>query len=208
VAAHLVLQILGGLARCIPAAADVAEHLVGDLAAVEALGQHAVQRLLRDLGDGVPDCDLDGADADRAFGMPAGLLVLHHDGKDFIRCEVAGGIEQRVGRRFENARNKPCPHLRAAGIASGGIEGETANRLAEALDVGNHGDHRRRHLAEIDARIGERRLERNRGLTDINDAHGAVTLILSCAGLTRASRLGWHSAFLSEMAGINPAMTG
>ena len=30
---------------------------------------------------------------------------------------------------------------------------------------------------------------------------------LSCAGLTRASRLGTHSAHLSEMAGTSPAMT-
>ena len=170
-AAHLVLQILGGLARRIPAAADIAEHFVGDLAAVEALGQHAVQRLVGDLGDGVPDRDLDGADADRALGMPAGLFVLHHDGEDFFRREIAGVIEQRVGRRFEDARNKPRAHLRAAGIAAGGIEGEAAHRLAGALDVGDHGDHRRRHLAEIEARIGERRVERDRRLADIDDAH-------------------------------------
>ncbi len=94
-AAHLVLQILGGLARRVPAAADVAEHLVGDLAAIEALGQHHVQRLLRDLGDGVPDRDLDGADADRTLGMAAGLFVLHHDGEEFFRREIAGVIEQQ-----------------------------------------------------------------------------------------------------------------
>jgi hypothetical protein len=131
-----------------------------------------VQRLVGDLGDGVPHRHLDGADADRALGMPAGLLVLQHDGEDFLRREiVAGVIKQRIGRRLEDARDKPRPHLRAAGIASGGIEGETANWLAGALNVGDDGDHRRRHLAEIDARIGERRIERDRGLADINDAH-------------------------------------
>ena len=83
--AHLVLQILGGLARRVPAAADVAEHLVHHLAAVVALGQHAMQRLAFDLGDGVPHRDLDGADADRALAVAAGLFVAHHHGEDFRR---------------------------------------------------------------------------------------------------------------------------
>ena len=96
-AAHLVLQILRGLARRIPAAADIAEHFVGDLAAVVALGEHAVQRLVGDLGDRVPHRDLDGADADRALAVAAGFLVAHHRGENFFRREiVAGVVEQRL----------------------------------------------------------------------------------------------------------------
>ena len=171
-AAHLVLQVLGGLARRVPAAADIAEHFVGALAAVEALGEQHMQRLVGDLGERVPDRDLDGADADRALGMPAGFLVLHHDGEAFVRRELAGVVEQAVGRCFQDARNETRAHLRAAGVAAGGIEGKAADRLAGAHHVGDHGDHRRRHFAEIEARIGERRLERDRRLADIDDAHG------------------------------------
>ena len=88
-AAHLVLQVLGGLAGRVPAAADIAEHFLGALAAVEALGQQHVQRLVGDLGERVPDRDLDGADADRALGMAARFLVLHHRGEAFLRRESA-----------------------------------------------------------------------------------------------------------------------
>ena len=89
---HLVLQVLGGLARRVPAAADIAEHLVRHLAAVVALGQHAMQRLACDLGDRVPDRDLDGADADRALAVAAGFLVPHHHGEDFFRIEIVAGL--------------------------------------------------------------------------------------------------------------------
>ena len=106
-AAHLVLHVGERLARRVPAAADVAEHLVGDLAAVVALGQHAVQRLAGDLGDRVPHGDLDGADRDRALAVAAGLLALHHAGEDFLRIEiVAGGIQQRFRLGLEDARDE------------------------------------------------------------------------------------------------------
>ena len=94
--AHLVLQVLGGLARRIPAAAHIAEHFAGQLAAVEAFGEHDVQRLVRDLGDRVPDRNLNCADADGALAMAAGFLVLHHDGENFFRREIAGVVKQRV----------------------------------------------------------------------------------------------------------------
>ena len=61
--------------------------------------------------------------------------------------------------------------MRAAGIASSGIEREAANRLSIANDVGDHRNNRRRHFGEIETRIGERRLERNRRLADVNDTH-------------------------------------
>src|SRR5579862_9116525 len=134
-APHLVLQVLDGLARRVPAATDIAEYLVGGLAAVEPLGEHDMQRLVRDLGERVPRRDLDGADADRTLTVPAGLLVLHHDGEDLVRREPAGLIQQPLRRRFQDARNKPSAHLRAAGITPGGIEGETTDRLTVAYDV-------------------------------------------------------------------------
>ncbi len=99
-ALHLVGQILGGFAGRIPAAADIAKNLVGDFAAVVALGKQPMQRLFRDLGDRVPDRDLDGADADRALAVAAGFFVLHHHGEDFFRRKIiAGLVEQRSSDR-------------------------------------------------------------------------------------------------------------
>ena len=124
------------------------------LAAVVALGEHAMQRLALDLGDRVPHRDLDGADADRALAVPAGLLVPHHHGEDFLRIEiVAGLVEQRFRIGLQDARDESRAHLRAAGIAAGGVEGEARDRLAVADDVGDDRDHRCRHLGEIETGI-------------------------------------------------------
>ena len=60
-AAHFVLQIGDGLPGPIPAAADIAEYPVGKATAAKPLGKQAVQRLIRDLGDGIPDRHLDQA---------------------------------------------------------------------------------------------------------------------------------------------------
>ena len=53
----------------------------------------------------------------------------------FFRIEiVAGLVEQRSRIGFQDARNEPRAHLRAAGVASGGVEGETGDRFAVADD--------------------------------------------------------------------------
>ena len=196
-AAHLVLQLLAALAGLVPAAADIDEHLVRAFAAAVALGEHAVQRLVRDLGDGVPHRDLDRADADRALAVAAGFLVAHHRGEDFVRAQDCRRASSSVsGSALQDARDEALAHLRAAGIAAGRIEGEAGDRLAAAHHVGDHRDHRRRHFREIEARIGERRLQRDRGFADIDNAH-----VLSLAGhspsktgvnalMSRPSRLG------------------
>ena len=177
-AAHLVLHVLEGLAGRVPAAADVAEHLLRDLAAVVALRQHAVQRLALDLGDGVPQRDLDGADRDRALGVAAGFLALHHAGEHLRGIEVAAArVEQRVRRRGLDARDEAGAHLRAAGVAAGGVEGEADDRLAVADDVGDDGDHRGRHFGEVESGVAEVRLQRDRGFADIDDTHGLTGLL-------------------------------
>src|SRR5437660_11508157 len=133
--AHLVLEVLDRLAGRIPAAADVTEHLVRRLAAVVALGEQAMQRLAGDLGDRIPHRDFDRADTYRAFAVPAGLLIAHHDGEDFFRREIiAGFAEKRARLGVEDARNKPRAHLGAAGTAAGRVEGEAADRFAIVLD--------------------------------------------------------------------------
>jgi hypothetical protein len=93
---HLVLQIADGLPRPVPAAADIAEHLLGDSAAAVAIGQQAVERQARDLRHRVPHGDLDGADRDRAFGIAADLLAPAHRGKH------AGRIVLPVSSRSES----------------------------------------------------------------------------------------------------------
>ena len=70
-------------------------------------------------------------------------------GRDFLRATAAAGPEPET--------RGATAHLRAAGVTAGRIEGETADRLAVANDVGDHGDYRRRHFGKIEARIGERR---------------------------------------------------
>ena len=58
------MNIFYGLPRRIPAAADIAKHFARDLAAVVALGQQVMERFSGNLGDGVPDRDLDRPDPD------------------------------------------------------------------------------------------------------------------------------------------------
>jgi hypothetical protein len=176
VAAHFILQILDRLPRPIPATAHVAEHLVWKFAAIESLGEQHAQRLVGNLGNGIPDRNLDGADRDGPFGMPSSFFPPHHAGENFRGIVVPATCVQKRGRvGGENARNEPCPHLRAAGVTAGRIECETADGLAVANDVGDHGDYRRRHFGKIEARIGERRLERDRGFADIDDTHSATS---------------------------------
>src|SRR5262245_16910629 len=83
VTAHFLLQVLDGLPGPVPAATDVTKHLVGNFAAIESLGEQHAQRLVGNLGNGIPDRNLDRADRDRPFGMPSGLFPPHHAGEDF-----------------------------------------------------------------------------------------------------------------------------
>ncbi|MNC91579.1 hypothetical protein D3C83_78660 [compost metagenome] len=86
--------------------------------------------------------------------MAARLLALHHAGENFLRIEVvARGVGERFRLRGEDARDEARAHLRAAGVAPGGIEREARDRLAFPHHVGDHRDHRGGHLAEIERRI-------------------------------------------------------
>src|SRR5262249_61706251 len=126
-----VLQIFHGLTWGIPAAADVAEDLGSGLAAVVALGQHAVERFRGDLGNRIPDRDLDRADRDRALAVTAGFFPLHHDGENISRIEILLClVKERSRIGAENARDEARAHRRTAGIAASRVEGETDARLA------------------------------------------------------------------------------
>jgi hypothetical protein len=139
---------------------------------VVALGEHAMQRLLLDLGDGVPQRHLDGADGDRALAVAAGFLALQHAGEQLLGREILSPVvEQRVRCSRQDARNEPRPHRRPTGIAAGGVEGEANDPAAVAHHIGDHHHHRGGHLGEIEARIGKLRIKRDRGFADVDDAH-------------------------------------
>jgi electron-transferring-flavoprotein dehydrogenase len=82
-------------------------------------------------------------------GIPLGaldiylcFLPLHHACQDFGRIEIVPArIEKCFGIGVEDARDEACPHLRAAGIASGRVEGEADHRLAVAHDIRQHRNH-------------------------------------------------------------------
>ena len=171
-AAHLVLQVAHRLSREVPAAADIAEDFLGDLAAVVALGQHAMERLFGDLGDRVPDRDLDRADGDRALAVAAGFFLLHHGGEDPARIEIGLRlVEERARIGAEDARDEARAHRRPAGIAPGRVEGEADDGTAVAHDVGDDRHDRGRHLGKIEARIAHVGFQGDGAFADIDDTH-------------------------------------
>src|SRR5262249_57765001 len=90
--AHLALQVLDCLSRRVPAATDIAEHLLRNTAAIKTPGEHGIKRLVRDLGECVPQRHFDGADGDRTLGMPAGFLSPHHAAENLRRIEITAGV--------------------------------------------------------------------------------------------------------------------
>jgi hypothetical protein len=141
-------------------------------APVVFLRQHAVKRLAGDLGDRVPYRDLEGADGDRALGMTAGLLALHHGGEHLFGVEVvAGAVHQRFGARLEDARDEARAHLRAARVAAGRIERIAHDRFSITVRISDDGNDRSRHLAEVEHRVTQARFQRNSGLANVRDAH-------------------------------------
>ena len=85
-----------------------------------------------------------------------------------VEAVYAGDLDT-ARRGWGSGGIDPDPATR--GMAAGGVEGETAHRLAVADNGGDHRDHRRRHFGKGEARSGELRLERDRGLADVDDAH-------------------------------------
>ena len=92
--------------------------------------------------------------------------------KAFRRIEiVARLVQQRFRLGLQDARNEARAHLRAAGVAAGGIEREAGNRLSVAHHVGDHRDDRGGHLGEIDRGVLQRGIQRDGGFADVGDAH-------------------------------------
>ena len=186
--AHLVLQVLHGLAGEVPAAADVAEHLWwrpcrccsarprGDAAACRRSWRpHPRPRPRWCRCRPSVRCDrriFPAASWRRGF-CPA---------RD---CSpVSSSRVCRIGR--QNARDEARPHLRAAGIAAGGIERKARDRLAVADDVGHHRHHRCGHLGEVEARIADVRIERHRAFANIDNTHPDLSRLASAVPARRS----------------------
>ena len=174
-ALHLVLQFGDALARRVPAAADIDEAFVEHLAAVSARR------------------------AAHAAACPAILATASHTATsivpmpiersecppDFslriITARILSGsrlsprlVEQRLRLGLQDARDEARAHLRAAGIAAGGVERVADDRLAVAHHVGDHRDHRGGHLGEVDRGVLQRGVQRDGGFADVGDAHAVI----------------------------------
>jgi hypothetical protein len=143
------------------------------LGAGMALGQHLEERLVLDLGRGVPHRHVDRAHGDRAFVVAAGLFVAHQRGPDRVRVAVVAlAVEQAGGRGFEHARNEALAHQRALAVAAVGVEAVADDGLVVAHDVGDDGHQAQRHLREVDVGVADVRLDGARRFADVEDLHG------------------------------------
>ena len=78
----------------------------------------------------------------------------------------------RIG--FRQAGQQPLAHQRALAVAAIGIEAIAHHRRAVAHHVGHHCDDRTGHLREVDEGVGDRRSDRDRPLSDVDDAHRQI----------------------------------
>jgi len=170
VALHLVLQLLVVLPRVVVAAGGVDKDLAPGLAVAVAFRQQLEQRLALDLGHGVPDGHVDGADRHRALAVAARLLVPEHGGPDRVRVEVlAAGVDQVVGGRLEDVRNEALAHHAALAVAAVRVEAVAHHRLAIADDVGDDGHEAEVHLAKVDIGVADGGADGDGLLTNLDD---------------------------------------
>src|SRR5262249_31759709 len=86
----------------------------------------------------------------------------------------AGSIFSCVswGRDGGSAPRMRGRHGGAAGVAARRVEREADNGAPFAHDVSDDRHHRGRHLGEIETRIADVRLQRDRAFADVDDTHG------------------------------------
>ena len=86
-------------------------------------------------------------------------------------------IDEGVGVRFGDARQKAIAHQRALAIATVGVEAVADDGFAVANDVGDDRNHRAGHFGKIDVGVGDGRGDGNGFFTDVDDAHGGLLLL-------------------------------
>jgi len=168
---HLVAQLLEALAGIVIAACGIDPGMGIGAAAIVALGQKLPERHALGLGAEIPERHVDHADRHRALAMAARLLVGHHHGPAFRRLDQAALVDQRFGPCRGEARDEALAHQALRRVAPVGIEAEPHHRRV-AAEIGRDGDDARRHLAEIDVGVADRRIDRRDHVADGGDAHG------------------------------------
>src|SRR5205085_8951830 len=125
VALDLVLQPFQAPLLIVVAAGRVDEDALVDLPAAVALAEEAIEPLLLDLRDRVPDRHVEHADRDRALAVPARLLVLHQAGPGLVRVEILPRlVEKRVRIRALQARDEALAQEPARRVAAVRVEAE------------------------------------------------------------------------------------
>ncbi len=140
-------------------------------------GDEAEEWLAGYFSDGVPHGHVDGADRDGTFAVAAGLLVAHECRPDANRIEVVAGIiEQRFGRGFEQARGESLANEATLAIASIGVEAIADDTAAVADHIGDDRDQRAGHFGEVDVGVGDGGGNRRGDLAQFDDTHEAGPL--------------------------------
>jgi hypothetical protein len=104
----------------------------------------------------------------------AARLRWHHGGPDAERVEVFPGVVEQVLRIGREAGQQPLAHQRALAVAAIGVEAVAHHGRAITHHVGHHCDDRAGHLREVDKGVGDRRSDRDRPLSDVDDAHRQI----------------------------------
>ncbi len=177
IALHLVLQRAVVLVGIVIAAGGVDEDRLVVLALAITVCQQTIERNVLGLRHCVPDRHVEHADRDRALAVAAGLLVRHHRGPNLGRIEQAAiGVEQGCGIGIAQPRNETLAQQALRCVAAVRVEAVAHDRTAVAHSVGDDRDHAHRHLAEVDIGVAQVRLDRNDGLSDVDDPHLALFL--------------------------------
>ncbi len=103
--------------------------------------------------------------------MAARLLVGHHRVPCLEWVDQTLGVEQRFRLRRLEARDEALAQQPARRVAAIRIEAETDHRFAVALHIGDDGDDRGGHLAEIDIGVADRRGDWDDDVVDGGNLH-------------------------------------
>jgi hypothetical protein len=154
-------------------AAGVDGHGPGRRFSPEPAGQEPVQRQVGDLGGGIPEGHVEGADRHAPFTVATGFLAGHHDGPGPEGVEVGAvvGGDVRCGGP-QQAGREAFPDQPALGIAPDRGEAVADHRPSGPGHVGDDGHQAGGETAGRDARVAVAR-DPDRSFPDVDDAHSA-----------------------------------
>ncbi len=171
---HLLAQGTVVLAGIVVPTGRIDEDLRVSLPALH-IRQQPEERLALDLGNGIPHRHVDRANRDRTLAVAAGLFILHHRRPDPVRIEIGAGIiHEAFRRRFQNTIPEAFADKAALAITAIGVEAVANHAPPVSHDIGDDGHQARRHLAEVDIGVADRRRDRLRHFADIDDTHGSL----------------------------------